>query len=728
MDSRESLLACLDSITDGVMILDTEWRVRYINRTGARFTGRTPEALLGLNFWDEYPAAREHEIYAHVLRVVERQQPERLEVYYAPNDLWLEHDLYPAEDRVVSIFRDITDRKRAEEERETLLAQAEAARIETDALARELHEQRQVVEANNEELRAANEELIERQQALEALRAEAEVVARVGRSLVSELDLDRLVQAITDAATGLADAEFGALFYNVRNENGEAYTLYSLAGVPREKFAQFPMPRNTHIFAPTFAGEGVVRLADVTRDPRYGQNAPYQGMPAGHLPVRSYLAVPVVARSGEVLGGLFFGHSQPGRFREEHERIVVGIAGQAAVAIDNARLFQQLRDTESALRSQQQFRLAIENSMAAGVAAIDRDGKQNYVNPAFCRLVGWSAEELLGGTPPFLYWPPEEHARIFEMFHGVLAGDIPSAGLVMKQRRKDESRFDALVFPAPLRDARGEIDGWLIVISDITERKRSEAERERLLAREQAAHATAEAARLRAEALAAELAQERDRLAGMNAELEATVQRLETTSRALAAEQDEQQTSARWLRAANRATARLVTQEEEAALVQVVSEAIHREMGAFGGGVWLCSTPKKLQSRIIFGLAQDRPTLPDEFNIDLHPYKVAWVARYAKPFIGAIDPTDLQFDQGWVRRNGLRAAALLPLRGREQMHGVVVGYWREPLPLAAGEVLTGLVSALAGALDNLALRRRLEDRATGEGERDAHASPPNTGK
>ncbi|MFK5108761.1 GAF domain-containing protein, partial [Klebsiella pneumoniae] len=65
-----------------------------------------------------------------------------------------------------------------------------------------------------------------------------------------------------------------------------------------------------------------------------------RGMPPGHLPVRSYLAVPVVSRAGHVLGGLFFGHSEPDMFEEEHEALLAGIAGQAATAIDNARLFK----------------------------------------------------------------------------------------------------------------------------------------------------------------------------------------------------------------------------------------------------------------------------------------------------------------------------------------------------------------------------------------------------
>jgi PAS domain S-box-containing protein len=194
---------------------------------------------------------------------------------------------------------------------------------------------------------------VERQRAEGRLREEhriAETLNRIGGILAAELDLKKLVQSVTDEATRITDAAFGAFFYNVADERGESYTLYTISGVPREAFERFPMPRNTAIFSPTFRGEGAVRLDDVTQDPRYGQNAPYFGMPEGHLPVRSYLAVPVVSRRGDVLGGLFFGHSEAGVFSERDERIVVGIAAQAAVAIDNARLYQESRTAGEQLR------------------------------------------------------------------------------------------------------------------------------------------------------------------------------------------------------------------------------------------------------------------------------------------------------------------------------------------------------------------------------------------
>lgn len=178
-----------------------------------------------------------------------------------------------------------------------------------------------------------------------------EVLNQTGATLAAELDLGNIVQKVTDAATELSSAAFGAFFYTVTNGDGEALTLYSLSGAPREAFAKFPLPRNTAVFGPTFRAEGIVRSDDITKDPRYGKNTPHCGMPEGHLPVRSYLAVPVVSRSGDVLGGLFFGHPSAGLFTERAERVVAGIASQASVAIDNARLYQAAQHEVAARRA-----------------------------------------------------------------------------------------------------------------------------------------------------------------------------------------------------------------------------------------------------------------------------------------------------------------------------------------------------------------------------------------
>jgi signal transduction histidine kinase len=181
----------------------------------------------------------------------------------------------------------------------------------------------------------------------EAARSDLEALNKVGTALASQLDIESIVQTVTDAATKLIGAQFGAFFYNVVDKQGEKLTLYTLSGAPREAFEGFGHPRATPAFAPTFYATEIVRSDDITRDPRYGKMAPHHGMPPGHLPVCSYLAVPVTSRNGVVLGGLFFGHSQVGVFDERAERLVSGIAGWGAIAMDNARLYDAERNARA---------------------------------------------------------------------------------------------------------------------------------------------------------------------------------------------------------------------------------------------------------------------------------------------------------------------------------------------------------------------------------------------
>ena len=352
-------------------------------------------------------------------------------------------------------------------------------------------------------LLALNETLEDRVAQMREEARALEVLNGTGIAVAAELDLERLVQLVTDAGVELSHAEFGAFFYNVLKGGGESYTLYALSGAPRSAFEKYPMPRNTAVFEPTFRGRGPVRSDDILSDPRYGKSAPYHGMPKGHLPVRSYLAVPVVSRSGEVLGGLFFGHARPSVFTARAEQIVTALAAQAAVAIDNSRLHQtsqreiearrqaerdlqalnenlEQRAAERATQlasslgkleeTERRFRLLVEGVTDYAIYMLDPAGHVVNWNPGAERIKGYTSAEILG--------------RHFRQFYTAedQAVDLPKKALTIASEmgkyetenwrvRKDGTRFWASVLINAIKDNNGMLIGFAKITRDLTERR-----------------------------------------------------------------------------------------------------------------------------------------------------------------------------------------------------------------------------------------------------------------
>ena len=129
-------------------------------------------------------------------------------------------------------------------------------------------------------------------------------------------------------------------------------------------------------------------------------------------------------------------------------------------------------EAEAALIAETGFRRAMENSMSTGMRVLDLEGRIAYVNPAFCRMIGWNEADLIGRMPPFPYWVPGRHESHQQTLDNVLSGKTPSSGLELEAQRRDGSRFNARMYVSPLRDPNGTQIGWMTSMTDITEPKR----------------------------------------------------------------------------------------------------------------------------------------------------------------------------------------------------------------------------------------------------------------
>ncbi|MEP7125398.1 MAG: PAS domain-containing protein [Byssovorax sp.] len=317
----------------------------------------------------------------------------------------------------------------------------------------------------------------------------AQETSRIGALLVTELDFDHVLQRLADEATAACGASLGAMFYSVPGPDGESDLFFALSGAPREAFADLGLPRRTDHLTTTFHGRSLERLADVTLDPRHAHNALHLGIPVKSLSVRSYLALPVSSRSGEVLGRLFFGHPEPGFFTMVHEMTLVGVAAHAAIAMENARLYRAAcaakSEHESAIAAERGARAEAESERArvvglfnAAPAAIATwrgpEHVFDFANPRYQRLVGRA--DLLGqplrGALPHL-----ASQSLLQTFDRVYRTGEPFTGeMTIALDRDDAGTQETSVFRfnlVPVRE-RGAVAGLMAVGIDVTAEKSAE--------------------------------------------------------------------------------------------------------------------------------------------------------------------------------------------------------------------------------------------------------------
>jgi PAS domain S-box-containing protein len=131
---------------------------------------------------------------------------------------------------------------------------------------------------------------------------------------------------------------------------------------------------------------------------------------------------------------------------------------------------------KQAYEAERIFRKAVEDALITGIIVTDAGNRVVHVNRALCRMLGWRRKELIGCVPPYMFWPPEDHARRLAAFRRSRRGGTPPGGIKARFLRRNGERFDVLILNSRMCGADGAFAGLVASFTDITDQVRVEAE------------------------------------------------------------------------------------------------------------------------------------------------------------------------------------------------------------------------------------------------------------
>jgi PAS domain S-box-containing protein len=339
-----------------------------------------------------------------------------------------------------------------------------------------------------------HEDITARRRVEAALREETsalEAVNRTGQVLAAELDVQKLAQAVVEAASDLAGARSGAFLAHPQLArphalSGAPQIPDAFAGTARASSDTDATPgaegsegrqggrwnREAEVLAPIWRGEGVFRTADARQVPGWESGDLWRDTPFAQAEVASFLAVPVTSRSGQVLGGLFFADPEPESFSERVVRIVEGLAALASVALDNALLFEAVRRERAGFEESERRYRFLSERIAQIVWTTHADGFHDYFNQRWYDYTGADPSDSLGHQ-----WTshlhPNDQERASRRWAQSLATGEPYE-IEYRFRRHDGQYRWFLGLALPLRDEEGRVVKWFGTCTDIDDQKQAE--------------------------------------------------------------------------------------------------------------------------------------------------------------------------------------------------------------------------------------------------------------
>ncbi|HEY9622726.1 MAG TPA: ATP-binding protein [Crinalium sp.] len=339
--AKAQLEAVLSGISDQFLVLDQEWRYIYVNDRVVETVGLSRDALLGKSIWELFPEVVGSEFEQQLRGAIAEQQVVHFEYYYSLWNRWFENHVYPSSEGITLFVTEITDRKRAELEREQLLI-------------RERHYFKQL-----------------------------HGLTKAAVAINSALSSETVLQVITDQAAAIIGAHQSVTSLTIDHNWSQAITAISLS----DKYAQWrdydEKPDGSGIYACVCHLNRSMRMtqAELEAHPRwqgFGKEADR------HPPMRGWLAAPLVNREGQNIGLIQLSDKLEGEFSEADEAILVQLAQMASVAIEKAQLYE----------AEQQARTAAESSREEAQAA-------NRIKDEFLAVL---SHELRSPLNPILGW------------------------------------------------------------------------------------------------------------------------------------------------------------------------------------------------------------------------------------------------------------------------------------------------------------------------------------
>ena len=292
-------------------------------------------------------------------------------------------------------------------------------------------------------------------------------LAGIGQVVNSTLEIDEVLQTVMDTIVRLTGAERG--FLMLRDERGEM-AIRIARNWEQESINKNEFAISRTVIERVINGGEAILTTNAREDPRFGEQ---ESIIAFNL--RSILCVPLTVKS-ELIGVIYADNRiRSGIFSESDRDLLLGFANQAAVAIENARLFSSLKRTLEEVTELKNLMDDVFASIVSGVITADVQDQITLCNRAAAAILGQASAEIVGR--PLGEVIPTFADEILPHLASVRKSEQPIVGLELSHTLPERGYVDWRFNLSPLKDAGQKTQGVAIVLDDMTERKKLEAQR-----------------------------------------------------------------------------------------------------------------------------------------------------------------------------------------------------------------------------------------------------------